>query len=60
MTAELRDKARELGLEGLTEEHLLQLERAIATMERHRARLPRDLPPAQEMALIYRAKGNVP
>ncbi|MGO8918261.1 MAG: hypothetical protein ACLQJR_20370 [Stellaceae bacterium] len=57
MTPSLRDQARTLGLERLTDEHLAQLERAIAGMERHRQRLPRDLPPAQEMALIFRAKG---
>ena len=58
MKPELREKARALGLERLTDEHLAQLERASETMERHRRRLPRDLPPEQEPALIFRAKGE--
>ena len=58
MTPSLRDRARALGLERLADEHLAQLERALATMARHVARLPRDLPPAQEPALIFRAKGG--
>jgi hypothetical protein len=58
MKAELRERARALGLERLTDEHLAQLERASAAMQRHRQRLPRDLPPAQEPALIFRAKGE--
>ncbi|HWI29734.1 MAG TPA: hypothetical protein VN668_22350 [Stellaceae bacterium] len=53
---ELRDLARALGLDRLSNEHLAQLARALETMERHVARLPRDLPPAQEMALIFRAR----
>jgi hypothetical protein len=56
---DLRDKARALGLERLTDEHLAQLERATNNMRRHIDRLPSDLPPAQEPAHIYRAKGNV-
>jgi hypothetical protein len=52
-----RDLARARGLDRLSESHLEQLARAIAAIERHLQRLPRDLPPAQEMALIYRAKG---
>jgi Tfp pilus assembly protein PilO len=55
--ADIRDLARSRGLDRLSEAHLEQLARAIAAMERHLQRLPRDLPPAQEMALIYRAKG---
>jgi hypothetical protein len=58
MKAELRERARALGLERLTDEHLAQLERASAAMQRHRQRLPRDLPPAREPALIFRAKGE--
>ncbi len=58
MKAELRERARALGLERLTDEHLAQLERASAAMERHRQRLPRDLLPAQEPALVFRAKGQ--
>jgi hypothetical protein len=53
---ELRDKARALGLDRLTDEQLGQLQRALDTMAGHVRRLPRDLPPAQEMALIFRAK----
>jgi hypothetical protein len=57
MTPSLRDQARALGLDRLTDEHLAQLERAMTAMARHLQRLPRGLPPAQEMALIFRAKG---
>lgn len=60
MTTELRDKARAIGLERLTDEHLAQLERAMETMRRHLQRLPRDLPPQQELAVIFRAKGGTP
>ena len=35
MTDQLRDKARALGLDRLTDEHLEQFERATAGMERH-------------------------
>jgi hypothetical protein len=59
MTTELRDTARALGLDRLTDEHLAQLERAREAMRRHLLRVPRDLPPAQELALIFRAKGDV-
>lgn len=58
MKPELRERARALGLERLADEHLAQLERASAAMERHRQRLPRDLPPAQEPALVFHAKGQ--
>jgi hypothetical protein len=58
MTEELRDKARTLGLERLTEEQLKQLERATTGMERHLRRLPRGMPAAQEPAHVYRAKGE--
>jgi hypothetical protein len=57
MPPSLRDEARALGLERLSDEHLAQLERAMAGMARHLQRLPRDLPPTQEMALVFRAKG---
>ena len=60
MTQELRDKARALGLDRLTEEHLAQFERATTGMERHLKRLPRDLQPAQEPAHVYRAKRDAP
>lgn len=53
---ELRDRAQALGLDRLSDEHLAQLARALETMARHVARLPRDLPPAQEMALVFRAR----
>jgi hypothetical protein len=59
MTEELRDNARALGLERLTDEHLAQFERATTGMERHLQRLPRGMPPAQEPAHVYRAKGEV-
>ena len=60
MTEELRDKARTLGLDRLTDEHLAQFERATAGMERHLKRLPRRSPAAQEPAHVYRAKGDTP
>jgi hypothetical protein len=60
MNNEPRDKARALGLERLTEEHLAQFERATSGMERHLRRLPRNMPAAQEPAHIYRAKREMP
>ena len=60
MTQELREKARVLGLDHLTEEHLAQFERATTGMERHLKRLPRGMPAAQEPAHVYRAKGEAP
>jgi hypothetical protein len=60
MTDELRDKARALGLDRLTDEHFAQFERAANGMERHLRRLPRGTPPAQEPAHVYRAKGDAP
>jgi hypothetical protein len=60
MTEELRDKARALGLERLTDEHLAQFERATTGMGRHLQRLPRDMPAAQEPAHVYLAKGDAP
>jgi len=59
MTKELRDKARALGLDRLTDEHLAQFERAVTSMERHLQRLPRGMPAAREPAHVYRAKGDV-
>ena len=56
ITDELRDKARALELDRLTEKHFGQFERATTGMERHLKRLPRDMPPTQEPAHIYRAK----
>ena len=55
MTKELRDRARALGLERLSEEHLAQFERATTGMERHLQRLPRHVPAAREPAHVYRA-----
>ena len=60
MTEGLRDKARALGLERLTDEHLKQFERATTGIERHLQRLPRGMPTAQEPAHVYRAKGEAP
>ena len=60
MTKELRDKARALGLERLSEEHLTEFERATTSMERHLKRLLRHIPAAQEPAHVYRAKGEAP
>jgi len=59
MTKELRDKARALGLDRLTDKHLAQFERAVTSMERHLQRLPRGMPAAREPAHVYRAKGDV-
>jgi hypothetical protein len=58
MTKELRDQACALGLDCLTDEHLAQFERAIKGMEQHLQRLPPSMPPAQEPAHVYRAKGS--
>jgi hypothetical protein len=60
MTNKLRDKARALGLERLSEEHLAQFERATTSMERHLRRLPRHISVAQEPAHVYRAKREAP
>jgi hypothetical protein len=60
MNEQLRDKARALGLDRLTEEHLTQFERATTSMERHLQRLPRGMAVAQEPAHVYRAKGQTP
>jgi hypothetical protein len=60
MTEELRDKARTLGLDRLTDEHLKQFERATTGMERHLQRLPRGMQTAQEPAHVYRAKRDTP
>jgi hypothetical protein len=58
MTSELREKARNLGLDRLSDEHLLQLERGAQTIGAQLRRLPRDLPPTQELALVFHAKGG--
>ncbi len=54
----IRDQARALGLDKLTDEHLVQLERATTNMKRHIDRLPKDLPVTAEPAHIYQAKGH--
>jgi hypothetical protein len=59
MTEAIRDKARALGLDRLSDEQLAQFERATIGMERHLRRLPPDLPAAQEPAHVYRAKWEV-
>jgi hypothetical protein len=60
MTKELRDKARALGLDRLTDEYLAEFERATTGMERLLQRLPRGVPAAQEPAHVYRAKREAP
>jgi hypothetical protein len=60
MTDEIRNRARALGLDRLSDEHLEQFARATAAMETHLKRLPRDLPITQEPAHVYRAKGDAP
>jgi hypothetical protein len=56
--SDAREIARALGLCRLTDNQLVELMRAFKTIGEHLQRLPRDLPPAQEMALIFRAKGS--
>ena len=53
---DIRERARALGLDKLSDEHLAQLERAMAGMKRHIERLPRDLTLANEPAHVYQAK----
>jgi hypothetical protein len=60
MTEELRQKAKALGLERLTDEHLAQFQRATEGMQRHLGRLPGDLPIAAEPAHVFRAKDGTP
>jgi hypothetical protein len=60
MNEQLRDEARALGLDRLTEEHLTQFERAATGMERHLQSLPCGMPVTQEPAHVYRAKGQTP
>ena len=57
---DLRERARALGLDRLTDEHLAQLERATAAMKRHIERLPKNLTVADEPAHIFQAKGRRP
>jgi hypothetical protein len=54
---DIREIAKALGLEKLTDEHLIQLERILRAMEGHVARVPRDLPGGQEPFHVFRAKG---
>jgi hypothetical protein len=42
----------------LTDEHLVQFQRATSGMQRHLDRLPRDLPVVREPAAIFRAKSE--
>ena len=58
MAENSRDKARAIGLDRLSAAQLEQFDRAVGGMERHLQRVPRDLPPAQEPAHVYRAKGG--
>jgi hypothetical protein len=60
MTEAPPDKARALGLDRLTEEHLAQFERATTGIKRHLQWLPRGMPAAQEPAHVYRAKREMP
>jgi hypothetical protein len=60
MTKELRDKARALGLDRLTDEYLAEFERATTGMERLLQRLPRGVPAAPEPAHVDRAKREAP
>ena len=60
MSEQIRDKARALGLDRLTDEHLAQFDRATSGMEQHLKRLPHNMPEEQEPAHIYRAKGKTP
>jgi len=53
---DIRERARALGLDKLSDEHLAQLERAMAGMKRHIERLPQDLTLANEPAHVYQAK----
>lgn len=57
---DVRERARALGLDRLTAEHLAQLERAAANMKRHIERLPKNLTVADEPAHIYQAKERQP
>jgi hypothetical protein len=57
---DLRERARALGLEKLTDEHLAQLERATANMKRHLERLPKNPAVADEPAHIFQATGRKP
>ncbi len=55
---DMRERARAAGLDKLTDEHMIQFERAAAAMKRQLDLLPTDFPTAQEPAHIYQAKGR--
>ncbi|MBL8673597.1 MAG: hypothetical protein JNL07_01815 [Rhodospirillales bacterium] len=52
--AALRRRARELGLDRLTDAQLAEFGRAMAAAERHVATVPRAFPPADEPAHVFR------
>lgn len=56
--AELKKRAAEIGLTGLTDKHLEQLERATAGARQRKSQLPDDLHFSDEPAHIYRANGE--
>ena len=58
MSEQIRDKARAVGLDRLTDEYLAQFDRATSAMEQHLRRLPNVMPVEWEPAHIYRAKGK--
>jgi hypothetical protein len=58
MSEEWHQKAKALGLDRLTDEHLAEFQRATEGMQRHRERLPGDPPIAAEPAHIFRAKDS--
>jgi len=60
VTEALRSRARALGLDKLTDEHLAQFERATNGMQQLLKRVPRDVPASHEPAHVYRAKGETP
>jgi len=55
--ADIRETARALGLDKLSDAHLPQLERALANAKRHTDRLPADLGASDEPAHVYHAQG---
>lgn len=52
--AALRRRARELGLDALTDDQLAEFGRAMAAAEKHVATVPRGFPPADEPAHVLR------
>jgi hypothetical protein len=57
---DIRERARALGLDKLTDEHLAQLARAAANMKQHIERLPKDLTVADEPAHVFQARERKP